>query len=153
MNKLFINFLLGGFIVSGTSWLGAFASPLIAALFWAYPFSLFPSIFFLQSQGKPNSYISKFLFNNRAHVLRIGFFLFFFIVLFQPCRLSALDPKTAIEKYRELPPGIEGRRLPQELENTLSPLPSNYIRLQVGGDIVLLHGRTRYVLDVVFDVD
>lgn len=64
MNKLFINFLLGGFIVSGTSWLGAFASPLIAALFWAYPFSLFPSIFFLQSQGKPNSYISKFLFSN-----------------------------------------------------------------------------------------
>jgi hypothetical protein len=58
-----------------------------------------------------------------------------------------------IEKYRELPPGIEGRRLPQELENTLSPLPSNYIRLQVGGDIVLIHGRTRYVLDVVFDVD
>ena len=58
-----------------------------------------------------------------------------------------------IEKYRELPPGIEGRRLPQELENKLSPLPSNYIRLQVGGDIVLIHGRTRYVLDVVFDVD
>ena len=39
-----------------------------------------------------------------------------------------------IEKYRELPPGIEGRRLPQKLENTLSSLPTNYVRLQVGGD-------------------
>ena len=58
-----------------------------------------------------------------------------------------------IEKYRELPPGIEGRKLPLELEKTLSHLPPDYIRLQVEGDILLVHGRTRYVLDVIFDVD
>lgn len=64
MNDLIMNFLLGGFIVAGTSWLGAYASPLAAAIFWAYPFSLFPSLFYLKDKGKPNSYISKFLFSN-----------------------------------------------------------------------------------------
>ena len=58
-----------------------------------------------------------------------------------------------IEKYRDLPPGIEGRKLPLELEKTLSHLPPDYIRLQVEGDILLVHGRTRYVLDVIFDVE
>ena len=58
-----------------------------------------------------------------------------------------------IEKYRELPPGIEGKKLPLELEKTLSHLPPDYIRVQVGGDFLLMHERTRYVLDVVFDVD
>ena len=58
-----------------------------------------------------------------------------------------------IEKYRELPPGIEGRKLPLELERKLSHLPPDYIRLQVEGDILLVHGRTRYVLDVIFDVE
>lgn len=64
MNKILINFLLGGAIVSATSYLGAYTTPLIAALFWAYPFSLFPSIHFLKEIKKPNSYISKFLFSN-----------------------------------------------------------------------------------------
>lgn len=58
-----------------------------------------------------------------------------------------------IRKYRELPPGIAGRRLPQELERTLTDLPPNYVRLRVGGDVLLLHEKTRYILDVVFDLD
>ena len=58
-----------------------------------------------------------------------------------------------IEKYGELPPGLEGRRLPIDLERTLSPLPAGYVRLSIGGDILLMNERTRYVLDVVFDVD
>ncbi|MEN8232725.1 MAG: hypothetical protein ABFR35_08610 [Thermodesulfobacteriota bacterium] len=58
-----------------------------------------------------------------------------------------------IEKNRELPPDIQGRRLPLDLERKLSHLPPDYVRLSVGGDILLMHGRTRYVLDVLFDVD
>ena len=55
-------------------------------------------------------------------------------------------------KYGKLPPGLEGRRLPLDLEGTLSLLPPGYVRLRVGGDVVLLDETTRVVLDVVWDV-
>jgi len=57
-----------------------------------------------------------------------------------------------IEKNGKLPPGLEGRRLPQDLEGTLPHLPAGFVRLQVGGDIVLLNEKTRVVLDVIWDV-
>ena len=58
-----------------------------------------------------------------------------------------------IEKYGNLPPDITGNRLPADLERTLHRLPADYVRVSVGGDILLMHERTRYVLDVIFDVD
>jgi hypothetical protein len=57
-----------------------------------------------------------------------------------------------IVKHGELPPGLEGRRLPLDLEGGLSRLPAGYIRLRVGGDIVLMNEKTRVVFDVVWDV-
>jgi hypothetical protein len=57
-----------------------------------------------------------------------------------------------IAKYGELPPGLEGRRLAPELEKTLSRLPDGFVRLQVGGDVILLNKKTRVVLDVIWDV-
>jgi len=57
-----------------------------------------------------------------------------------------------IARYGELPPGLEGRRLPLDLEGGLSRLPAGYIRLRVGGDIVLMNEKTRVVFDVVWDV-
>ena len=57
-----------------------------------------------------------------------------------------------IHKHGELPPGLEGRRLPLDLGRKLSPLPPGYARLRVGGDIVLLDEKTRVVLDVIWDV-
>jgi len=57
-----------------------------------------------------------------------------------------------IAKYGKLPPGLEGRRLAPELERALSRLPAGFVRLQVGGDIVLLNEKTRVVLDVIWDV-
>ena len=57
-----------------------------------------------------------------------------------------------IVKHVELPPGLEGRRLPLDLEGGLSRLPAGYIRLRVGGDIVLMNEKTRVVFDVVWDV-
>jgi hypothetical protein len=58
-----------------------------------------------------------------------------------------------VEKYGELPPGLEGRRLPSDLERSLAPLPDGYVRMQVGGDVVLMDEKTRVVFDVVWDVD
>ena len=57
-----------------------------------------------------------------------------------------------IARYGELPPGLEGRRLPLDLEGGLSRLPAGYVRLRVGGDVVLMNEKTRVVLDVVWDV-
>jgi hypothetical protein len=51
----------------------------------------------------------------------------------------------------KLPPGLAYRLLPLELEQKLSPLQRGYVRLQVGGDVVLLDEFTRVVLDVIYD--
>lgn len=58
-----------------------------------------------------------------------------------------------IEKYGELPPGLEGQRLPFDLEQTLSHLPGGYVRIKAGGAVVLLDERTRIILDVILGVD
>jgi hypothetical protein len=58
-----------------------------------------------------------------------------------------------IEKHGVLPPGLEGRSLPAALERTLTPLPEGYVRLKVGGDVVLMNEKTRIVFDVVWGVD
>ena len=58
-----------------------------------------------------------------------------------------------IEKHGKLPPGLEGRRLPHDLDRTLTRLPEDYVRLKVGGDIVLMNEKTRVVFDVIWDVD
>lgn len=57
-----------------------------------------------------------------------------------------------IRRNGQLPPGLQGHRLPVELEHRLSPLPANYIRLQVGRDIVLMDQRTRVTVDVIKNV-
>ena len=57
-----------------------------------------------------------------------------------------------IEKFGRMPPGIGGNRLPLELERRLRSLPDGYVRLLVDGDVLLMNERTRYVLDMIFDV-
>jgi Ni/Co efflux regulator RcnB len=58
-----------------------------------------------------------------------------------------------IQKYNELPPGLEGRRLPGELDRNLTRLPEGYIRLKIGSDVVLMNEITRVVFDVILGVD
>lgn len=57
-----------------------------------------------------------------------------------------------IRRNGRLPPGLEGRALPGELERRLSPLPAGYIRLQVGRDIVLMDQHTRITVDVIKNI-
>jgi len=42
--------------------------------------------------------------------------------------------------------------LPYDLDRRLSRLPSSYVRVRIGQDIVLMDGRTRVVLDVIYGV-
>lgn len=57
-----------------------------------------------------------------------------------------------IQRNGQLPPGLAGRALPDDLEQHLSPLPANYVRLQVGRDIVLMDQRTRVTVDVIKNI-
>ena len=76
MNKEYIgiifNFLLGGTSVAGTSILGNFMNPLAGAIFWAYPITIIPSLFFMKQNGKDNEYLSKFLISTTFGLILLG---------------------------------------------------------------------------------
>jgi hypothetical protein len=57
-----------------------------------------------------------------------------------------------VQRNGHLPPGLEGERLPSDLEKQLDTLPADYVRLRVGADIVLMNGRTRIVVDLIKDI-
>ena len=57
-----------------------------------------------------------------------------------------------LAKRDQLPPGLQGDPLPYELEQKLSRLPSSYVRVRVGQDIVLMDRNTRVVFDVVYGI-
>ena len=57
-----------------------------------------------------------------------------------------------LAKRDKLPPGLQSEALPYELEEKLSRLPSSYVRLRVGQDIVLMDRKTRVMVDVVYGV-
>ena len=57
-----------------------------------------------------------------------------------------------IARKGHLPPGLEGDRLPADLEKRLSRIPEGHLRVRVGADIVLMNGKSRLILDVMKDV-
>jgi hypothetical protein len=59
--KLFINFILGGTIVASVSYIGTYMNPVLAAIWWSFPFTIIPSMHFMKQNGKSNKYISKFV--------------------------------------------------------------------------------------------
>ena len=65
-------------------------------------------------------------------------------------RSGHLPPGLA--KRDRLPPGLQGDALPYELERRLSRLPSSYVRVRIGQDIVLIDRNTRVIFDVVYGI-
>ena len=59
--SLVTNFLVGGTIVATVSYLATFMSPVAGAIWWSFPLSLLPSVYFLREHGKSNQYVSQFL--------------------------------------------------------------------------------------------
>src|SRR4030066_705588 len=57
-----------------------------------------------------------------------------------------------LAKRDTLPPGLQGQLLPPELEARLAVLPSAYMRIVIGGDVVLMHRETRVLLDILYGV-
>ncbi|MFB3144403.1 MAG: hypothetical protein ACE10F_07485 [Candidatus Methylomirabilales bacterium] len=67
---------------------------------------------------------------------------------------SSLPPglQKQVQRRGQLPPGLRGKGLPDELEVKLSRLPEGYVRLRVGVDFVLMNTRTRVIVDVIKDM-
>ena len=57
-----------------------------------------------------------------------------------------------VRERGKLPPGLQGRDLPYDLERQLSNIPNGYVRVQIGGDIVLMNKKTRVIVDVIKDI-
>lgn len=55
-------------------------------------------------------------------------------------------------KHGRLPPGLRREPLPYDLERRLTRLPSGYVRVRVGQDIVLIDGRTHVAVDILYGV-
>ena len=66
-----------------------------------------------------------------------------------------VPPGHAKKMYRNqpLPPGLEWRHLPDDLERRLSRLPDGYVRVIVGADVGIMNVRTRVVMDMIEDLD
>ena len=62
--SLVTNFLVGGTIVATVSYLATFMSPVAGAIWWSFPLSLLPSVYFLRAHGKSNKYVSQFLLSS-----------------------------------------------------------------------------------------
>jgi FtsH-binding integral membrane protein len=60
-SKLFVNFLMGGTIVASVSYIATYMNPVLASIWWSFPISIIPSMYFMKQSGKSNAYIAKFL--------------------------------------------------------------------------------------------
>ena len=59
--NLLITFLFGGFVVVSVSLISDYVSNSIAALLWAFPFTIIPTIYYFYLEKKSFSHISDFL--------------------------------------------------------------------------------------------
>lgn len=73
INDLIPNFFIGGLITASISFIGTFFSPSIAALWWAFPATLLPSLYYMHQQGKSLKYISYFSFLTSAALIILFF--------------------------------------------------------------------------------
>lgn len=53
-----------------------------------------------------------------------------------------------MRRHQGVPPDVRWEYLPADLDRRLSRLPDGYVRIVIGGDVAILHTRTRVVLDV-----
>ena len=55
------NFLMGGILISSVSYVATFLSPMMAALWWASPFTILPTLYFMKKNNVSNEKLSFFL--------------------------------------------------------------------------------------------
>lgn len=55
--------------------------------------------------------------------------------------------------HQPMPPGLEWRHLPDDLDRRLSRLPDGYVRIVVGANVGIMNVRTRVIFDLIEDLD
>ena len=60
LQSLLYNFVLGGILTISISYISTYLDPLLAAIWWSFPLSLIPSMWYMKHHGKDNKYIAKF---------------------------------------------------------------------------------------------
>ena len=59
--QLIKNFVLGGLTIASVSYMATFLNPILAAIWWSYPISIIPVIYFMKQNRVTNAHISRFL--------------------------------------------------------------------------------------------
>jgi hypothetical protein len=59
--QLIKNFIFGGLAVASTSYIATFLNPIIAGIWWSYPVSIIPVLYFMSDNKLNNKHIAKFL--------------------------------------------------------------------------------------------
>lgn len=67
------NFVIGGLITMSISYIGTYLSPLVAAIWWAFPVSLLPTLYFMHKSGKPNKYLAYFSYTTTFALIVLFF--------------------------------------------------------------------------------
>ena len=78
IRDLIQNFFIGGAIVASISYLATFLSPLAGAIWWAFPLSLVPSMYYMHRQGRTNKDVAQFVLAT-TYALGVLFFTTFAI--------------------------------------------------------------------------
>ena len=58
-----------------------------------------------------------------------------------------------MRRHQGLPPDVQWDYLPADVERRLSRLPDGYVRIVIGGDVAILHTRTRVVVDLFENIN
>jgi hypothetical protein len=74
-SSLMLQFFTGGMLVAITTFLVEYVSPTTAAIMWAFPFSLIPTIFFLWHQGVSLDKITSYIFSTSVGLVALLIFI------------------------------------------------------------------------------
>ena len=66
---VFKNFIVGGMMTAGISYMGTYVDSLTGAILWSIPLSIIPTIYFMQESGKSSLYISRFVYTTTFALL------------------------------------------------------------------------------------
>ena len=66
---IFKNFIVGGMMTAGISYMGTYVDSLTGAILWSIPVSIIPTIYFMQESGKSSMYISRFVYTTTFALL------------------------------------------------------------------------------------
>ena len=63
------NFIVGGMMTAGISYMGTYVDSLTGAILWSIPVSIIPTIYFMRESGKSSVYISRFVYTTTFALL------------------------------------------------------------------------------------